>query len=164
MPKKKKVPEPQFDTSSTLSKTLTAVAEGLTGIAASEPQDWILSFGHLLQSIRGARLLGAFAKEWKAYREKGKIKEDYAQSDQHQECLQELLDFLDEGPPDTSRFSVLKKILLVAATETASKRESVLPQQYMKICRGLTSGELLVLLTAYNVSKLPPSMKLDQPE
>jgi hypothetical protein len=156
--------QPDTDTSATLSKTLTAIAEGLTGIGAAERKDWILSFGHILQSIRGGRLLTVFANEWRTYREKGKITEDYQQSEQHQDCLQELLDFLDEGPPDTSRFTVLKKILLVAATETASRRDSVLPQQYMRICRHLTSGELLVLLTAHSVSKAPPPIKLDTPE
>lgn len=155
---------PPANTSSTLSKTLASIAEGLTGIAASDREQWILSFGHVLQSIRGGRLLATFKNEWESYREKGKIKEDYEQSEQHQECLQELLDFLDEGPPDSARFAVLKKILLVAATERASKRESILPQQYMRLCRGLTSRELLVMLTAHTVSKAPPSVKLDTPE
>jgi len=153
-----------FDTSNVLAKTLTGLAEGLTGIAASERKDWILSLGHILQSIRGGRLLSSFASERQAYREKGKIKEDYTDTDQHQECLQELLDFLDEGPPDTARFAVLKKILLVAASEKASSRDSVLPQQYMSICRDLTSGELLVLVSAYTVSKAPPSVSLNRPE
>jgi len=164
MAKQETQPNTGLDTSSTVSKTLTAIAEGLTGIASSERKDWILSFGHILQSIRGGRLLAVFADEWRAYRDKGKIKEDYQQSNQHQDCLQELLDFLDDGPPDSSRFTVLKKILLVAATETASKRDSVLPQQYMRIVRSLTAGELLVMLTAHSVSKAPPSIKLDHPE
>jgi hypothetical protein len=157
-------PSPRFDTSKTISRTLTAIAEGITGIASSERKDWILSFGHLLQRLRGSDLLATFINEWNAYREKGKIREDYTQSDQHKDCLQELLDFLDQGSPDAARFAVLKKILLVAATESASNRASVLPQQYMRLCRNLTSGELLVLLTAHEVSKAPPSVKLDTPE
>lgn len=156
--------EGEFDTSHVLARTLSALAEGLTGIAASERTDWALSIGRILQSIRGGRLLKAFAAEWNAYREKGRIKDDYVETEQHQECLQELLDFLDEGPPDAARFATLKKILLVAATESVTSRESFLPQQYMGICRDLSSGELLVMLTAYSVSKAPPSVKLDRPE
>jgi len=157
-------PKREFDTSGVLARTLTSLTEGLTGVGASERKDWILSVGHILQSIRSGRLLRSFADEWNAYREKGKVKEDYTASEQHQECLQELLDFLDEGPPDSARFAALKKILLVAATESASARDSVLPQQYMKICRNLTSGELLVMLTSFDLSKAPPSVKLDTPE
>ncbi len=164
MAKQKTKPKTDIDTSATMSKTLTAITEGLTGIASSGRKDWMLSFGHILQSIRGGRLLVVFSDEWRAYRDKGKIKDDYQETDQHQDCLQELLDFLDDGPPDSSRFTVLKKILLVTATETASRRDSVLPQQYMRIIRSLTAGELLVMLVAHSVSKAPPSIKLDRPE
>jgi hypothetical protein len=59
------------------------------------------------------------------------------------------LNFLDKDAPDERRFSILKKIFIVAATEKVTKRESVLPQEYMKICRGLSAGEIIVLNTAY---------------
>ncbi len=92
--------------------------------------------------------------EWKEYREKGRVKDDYVFTDQHQECFQELLDFLDKDSPDEVRFTVLKKIFLTAATETASTRDSLLPQQFMRLCRDLTSGEVLVLLAAHTVPRL----------
>ena len=74
-------------------------------------------------------------------------------TEQHQECLQEMLNFLDRDSPDEIRFSFLKKIFLTAATESISDRNSVLPQQYMKICRILSSGEVLVLQGAFSVAK-----------
>lgn len=79
----------------------------------------------------------------------GRIKDDYQATEQHAECLQELLDFLDQESPDQFRSDALKKILLISATEEHSSRDSVLPQQYMRIVRKLGSGELLVLLTTY---------------
>jgi hypothetical protein len=51
------------------------------------------------------------------------------------------------------RFLTLKKILLVAASETISSRNEVLPHQFIKICKKLTSGEIIVLLTAYKLAK-----------
>ena len=54
--------------------------------------------------------------------------------------------------PDETRFSLLKKIFLVAANETASDRDSHLPLQYMQIARKVTSGEILVLNAEYIVA------------
>lgn len=45
------------DTSSVLSTTLVALAEGLTGIFASKREDFILSIGHIFQRIRGGNFL-----------------------------------------------------------------------------------------------------------
>jgi len=141
------------DTSDLLAETIKSLTQGITGIAASERKDLFLSLGHILQRIRSGRFLEVLKREWDGYRDKGRIKEDYMDSDQHQECLQEMLDFLDKDSPDEIRFSFLKKIFLTAATETISDRESVLPQQYMRVCRGLSAGEVLVLEATFGIAK-----------
>ena len=149
--KEKKEITPVPSTSDIIDRTIISISEGITGIAASDKEQWFLSLGHLLQRIRSGRFLQTLKEEWEDYRDKGKVKDDYLITDQHQECLQELLDFLDKDSPDEVRFAVLKKIFLTAATESISDRESVLPQQYMKVSRSLSSGEILVLLGAYKM-------------
>lgn len=124
---------------------LKAFTEALTGIAASDRKDWALSFGYLLQRVRGGKFLKTLSDEWVMYRKKGKIKDDYLATEQGQACLQELLDSLDKESPDEIRFSAMKSVLLAAATESTTDRGSFLPQQLMCVCRGLSSGELLVL-------------------
>lgn len=42
---------------------------------------------------------------------------------------------------------------MVAASETISNRDEVLPHQFIKICKRLNSGEIIVLLTAYKLAK-----------
>ncbi len=141
------------NTSKLLAETLKSLTEGITGVAASDRRDLILSLGHLFQRMRSGRFLKTLTDEWYNYREKGRIKDDYIQTEQHQECLQEMLDFLDKDSPDEPRFSVLKNIFLVAATETKSARDSVLPQQYMRLCRTLSAGEILVLSSSYYIAQ-----------
>ena len=87
------------------------------------------------------------------YKEKGLIPDDYLKSEQPQECLQEILDYLDKALPDEITFSVLKKIFLVASTEKVTTRESLLPQHYIRIIRRLSPGAILILNTTYLVSK-----------
>ena len=140
-------------TGDVVKDTLTVLAEGLTGIGASERKDLAFSVGHILQSLRKGQFLSRFAEEWKGYREKGKIKDDYHRTEQHQMCFQEFLDFLDHDLPDERRFDVLKRILLVAATEKISDRESLLPHEYVRLCRKMSAGEMVVLSTAYQIAQ-----------
>ena len=141
------------DTGEVIKKTLTSLAEGITGIAASERKDLALSVGHIFQSLRKGQFLSLLGEEWDSYREKGRIKDDYIDTEQHRSCLQELLDFLDNDSPDEVRFEVMKKVFLVAATETASDRNSLLPYQFLCLCRKMSSGEVIVLNTTYRIAK-----------
>ncbi len=125
--------------------SMKALAEALTGIFSSDKKDWALSTGYLLQRVRSGKFLQSLSTEWAKYRKKGKIKNDYLTTEQGQACLQELLDSLDRESPDEVRFAAMKAVLLTAATETVTNRDSVLPQQFMRVCRGLSSGQLLVL-------------------
>ena len=138
-------------TSLMLRETAKGLIQGLFGVAASDRKDLILSIGYIFQRARSGTFLNALLKEWERYREKERIKDDYVNTDQHQECLQEMLDFLDRDSPDSLRFRMLKAIFLGAATEIQSTRDSVLPQQYMSICRNLSSGEALVLQATYAI-------------
>jgi len=126
-----------------LDRTITRLLEGLAGIVSSKRDELALSIGHIiLQRLTAGRFLEAFSKEWKDYREKGRIEDDYESTEQCRSCLQELLDFLDKDLPDEQRLNVLKQIFLVAATEEASTRDGHLPLQYMQIARKLTAGEV----------------------
>ncbi|MBT6053499.1 MAG: hypothetical protein HOG49_42530 [Candidatus Scalindua sp.] len=139
-------------TSKLLDDTLNSLVEGFTGIVASDRKDLILSISHIFQRTRVVGLLKALFIEWNQCREKGRIKDEYMNSEQHQECLQEMLDFLDKDSPDERRFSILKAIFLGAAQETSLTKDSVLPQQYMSLCRTLSSGEVLVLQTTFAIA------------
>lgn len=136
-------------TSDVLNQTLSAAIEGLTGVATSDKQALLMSLGRILQRIRGGRFLSQLQAEWEEYRNKGRVTDDYVHSSQHQECLQELLDFLDGESPDQLRFDALKRIFLNAANDGQNDPDSVLPQQYMRIIRSLSAGETVLLFSAY---------------
>ena len=153
MTDKKDIKHFEDTTENVLSNTLAAMAEGLTGLATSSKNELILSVSHTFQKMRGGQFLSAFLEEWNKYREKGRVEESYQHSEQHKVCLQELLEFLDKDSPDELRFTILKQIFLVAASEKASNRESFLPQQFMKIARSLSDGEIILLTAIWNIAK-----------
>ena len=141
------------DTSKLLNDTFNGLIAGLSGIVTSDKKEFFLTIGHLLQRIRAGKFLNTLKDEWNYYKEKGKIKDDYQYTEQHYDCLQEMLEFLDKDIPDEIRFNFLKKIFITTATEKMSSRDSNLPQQYLKIGRQLESGEILILSTEYHYTK-----------
>ncbi len=143
-----------------LADTLQALTEALTGIAVSDRKDLFLSVGYLLQRLRGRNLLQVLTEGWEHLRQKGRIKADYSTTEQCQACLQEILDCVDHQSPDEIRFDFMKRIFLVAATETETDRASVLPQQLMSLARGLASGEILVLAATHELSKMQDLSKV----
>lgn len=141
------------DTGKVIKKTLTSLAEGVTGIAAADRKDLALSVGHIFQSLRKGQFLSRLGEEWEVFRKKGRIKDDYQGTEQHRSCFQEFLDFLDNASPDEIRFEVMKKVFLVAASESKSDRDSLMPYQFLRLCRGMSSGEVIVLNTTYKIAK-----------
>ena len=139
-------------TSKLLHTTFENVVAGISGVAASKREDFILSVGHVLQKTRSTQFLSTLMSEWDKFVNKGKIAEGHEETEQHVSCLQEILDFIDKDLPDEIRFTNLKKVFLMSATERYSTRDSVLPQQYMRICRSLTSGQTLVLNATYAIA------------
>lgn len=140
----------QRRTTDILRDTACEIASALSALA-SNPGEGVLSAGRIFQGWVKRRGVEQLWKELDSLIKKGKIKDDYDKTPQFKDCLLELLRFLDNDCPDEVRFQTLKKIFLVAATETVSDRKSFLPYEYMKMCRSMSSGEILVMQTAYSL-------------
>jgi hypothetical protein len=142
-------------TSDIIKDTTCSIAAGLSALATNDRNDNILSASRIFQGVVKGRGLEQLRAEWDDLKEKGKIKDDYESTSQHRDCLLELLNFLDNDCPDELRFQTLKKLFLVAATEIITDRDSLLPYQFLKLCREMTSGEIVVLQTAYKLANQP---------
>lgn len=134
-----------------VEQALLRMSDRLPNLASPSSEDYLVPTGYDLRRFRAAEHLNGFSREWTERFAEHPCGGDFLGSEQAKECLQELLDFLDADSPDTLRFSTLKSILFTAAKQRLSNSESVLPQQYMRICRGLTAGETLVLLTTFSI-------------
>lgn len=128
------------------------IAETLTGIFVSEKKDWKLSAGKLVQASLKNKLLTQLGKELKEYQEKGKIKEDYFATNKNQASLYELLQFIDEEVPDEERIKAMKSIFFTSISKEATEKDEELAYQLMQICKQLSSGEILVLKAAWDIS------------
>lgn len=138
-------------TSLFLSNIYKSFPEGLAAMAALDRKDLFLTLGRLVQHARGGNWIKALADEWDLLVKKVKIKEGYEGTDQHYSCLQELLAAIENDLLDEEKFNLLKKIMIVTATEEVYDRENVKPLQFMRIARSLDSGHILVLFATYKI-------------
>lgn len=130
--------------------------EGLTGIVKSSPRDLAISWLNIAQRIIRGQKLASVNAEFELLRKKGRIPKDYLNSLQGQYTLTELLDFLENRQVDEQVFQIMKKIFLIAATQ----KDDVIAQQYMRIAKDLTGGEVIVLTTTYRVATVPELSEL----
>lgn len=139
-----------------LKQPTIKIAEALTGILASDAKDWKLSAGKIIQAAIKGNLLTQLGREMERYREEGKIKEDYLESDIKRASFKELLKFIDEEVPDEIRFRAMKSIFF----SSVGGDEESLAYELMQICKQLSSGEILILKAAYDIvnSRLAPNM------
>lgn len=128
------------------------IAEALTGMLASDKSELRLSAGRLVQASIKHKFLTQLGEEIKKYIEKGKIKENYFATHKEQASLCELLKFIDEDVPDEERFRAMKSIFLTSISVETENEDKELSYELLKICRKLTSGELLILKAAYDIA------------
>lgn len=81
---------------------------------------------------------------------KGRIKEDFVDSDLGKACLSELLDAIDKNP-DPRRVQALKNAFLRIALQPGKDAEAVHQQQLLHLVGALSSGEIVLLATMYRV-------------
>lgn len=137
-----------------LPKTVTELFRQITAVSSQtlgQPQNLIPSLARIAQRIVSAGLTEGISQEWNYLVKKGVIKDEFSPKMNY--CILELLNFLENEMPDEERFQVMKKILLVAASESEEEREKHTPHTYMKIIKQLSSEEILIMNSIYNVFK-----------
>lgn len=134
-----------------LQQPTIVLAEFLTGLLSSDIATYKLSAGRLVQAAVRAKLLTQFGREIKKYRDAGKIKEDYFATNKTQATLLELLQFIDDNPPDEEVLKALKSIFLNMVSTNANNKNEQIGYQLFQLCKKLTSMDVLILKSCYEI-------------
>ncbi len=145
-----------------LQQPATKVAEFITGILISDTNHYKLSAGRLVQASIKCNLFRQLGNDIRDYIDKGEIKEDFLNKPQNQHTLSDLLNFIDETTPDEKRFNAMKELFLKSVSTNSSESEQALLYQFMKLCKDLESGDLLVLKAAYDIKNGNQSKNISQ--
>lgn len=154
----------KLDTKSDLMKLLKssteAISEFILGIVKSDRADWIDSSGRLFDAVLKNRLIIQLGNEIERYRQEGKIKQDFLETDCNQMSFKELLNIIDDDPPDEVKFNAIKSLFLAGVAKSSSEKDEILTYQYLQITKSLCSGELLMLKAAYQIANYKPIHEL----
>ncbi|PIQ78690.1 MAG: hypothetical protein CO042_03245 [Parcubacteria group bacterium CG_4_9_14_0_2_um_filter_41_8] len=133
-----------------LNKPTLKIAEFFTGFLKAEKNEWKGSAGRLVQALVKNNLLMQLGREINTYIKEGRIKEDYLETDLNRLTLVELLKCIDEDSPDENRFEAMKKIFFEGASIDADGTKQALSYELMKVCRKLSSIDLLILAVCHD--------------
>lgn len=134
-----------------LKQPTIKIAEFLTGFLSSDANDYKLSGGHLVQAVLKRNLFTQLGREINKYVKEGKIKEDYFATNLNQQTLSELLKFIDTEVPDEERFKAIKSIFFASVSKDSAENDEILAYEFIKICKDLSSMEILILSANYAV-------------
>lgn len=112
----------------------------------------ITSVSPLLFALK-ARFLKPLQEEYTQMEENGLIKEDYYDTEQCKTGIMELLDAIENDLIDETIFDAMKKVFLVTSSEKVFDREDIEPLEFLRLCRKMSSGEILLLMANYNICK-----------
>ncbi|HEX7343158.1 MAG TPA: hypothetical protein VF398_02780 [bacterium] len=127
-----------------------------TGAIGTEKLQLLMIPGRLVQAVRNKTFVEQLAGEFEELLKKGRVRKDFEHSEECQASLQQLLAALEEPPVDDMKFRALKSIFIATATTGTTK--DVPPQLILNIARTLSSGELIVLATAFRIVRDDPGL------
>ncbi|MEA3369538.1 MAG: hypothetical protein U9Q24_04225 [Candidatus Ratteibacteria bacterium] len=127
------------------------LAQFLTGFLSSNMSEKILSTGRVVQAAINWDALSQLGKEMNDYIEKGKIKKDFLSKSYNQQSLLNLLQFIDENSPDEERLKAMKTLFFKSVFVDVNETDQILAYHFMRICRELSSGDLLILKAAFEI-------------
>jgi len=130
------------------------IAEAITGALAMGKRDAILVGGRIIQGALKGDMMRQVSREIEDLVEKGKIKEDYANTKYGFSSLSELLEFIDREIPDEDKFNAIKIMFFSIVHADIKEGEQIQNYQLLQLVKKLTSSQLLILKVAYDFKKV----------
>lgn len=138
----------------TRSPTVIGVLEFLTGLGTTvidKPANLIGSGGRLTQALFKGSLYQQLYLEVQKYREEGKIPEEKLNSNHGRTIFIELMRTIDEESLDKDKFEALKNIFFKSVNKDTDEHDQMLAYQYFLVCKKLSSLDIFILKTAFEV-------------
>jgi hypothetical protein len=132
-----------------LQQGVTPIVETITGLFASGKWGGAVVGGRIVQGALKYKLFEQVAKEIRDLRAKGKIADDFAEKKYAFNSWVELFTIIDGEGPDEDRLEALKAMFYSVNKINATDGEKILAYQLFQIAKKLSSGQLLLLRSAY---------------
>src|ERR1700728_765018 len=105
---------------------------------ATKPLDTAFTAIRLLRAASAGKFSEQLRKEWDDLKSKGRIKDDYAKTDQARVLYGDTLESLMDENLDAEQLDLLRRLFLSAASEKVTDRNDLLAREYLNIGRSLS--------------------------
>jgi hypothetical protein len=139
-----------------LSDPIPVISRAIIEFMSHGPVALIGPGVRIVQGALRGELFQQAAKEVKDLQEKGKIDKNFEQRKYGFQSWVELLTVIDEDTPDEDRLDAMKAMFYSANRVNATDGDQILGYQLFQIAKRLSSNELLVLKSAYELSRRRP--------
>jgi len=125
------------------------IAELITGYLAVGNAGMFVASGRLVQAVLKGKLFQQWGNEFKKLRDAGKIPDDFGEKRYGPKTWEELMRIIDEETPDADRLDALKAMFYEVNKANVSDATRIAAYHLWQIVKSLSSGELLLLKTAF---------------
>jgi hypothetical protein len=139
-------------TPSFVERRVIPIIQGISGLTQSDRKQLVGVAGRLIQ----AAILGKFEEfwiEWNDLKNEGRIKEEFVKRPKSQAALLDLLQFIDQSPPEQDLFDAIKSIFFRGIAPESTETDSLRSYEFLQVARKLTSGDILVLKACFDLHK-----------
>lgn len=128
-----------------LNQPATKIAEAITGALSLNKSEVIMTGGRIIQGAIKGKAMKQLGRELKELIERGKIKEDYAETKYGFKSLAEILEYIDQEFPDEDRLIAVKALFFSIISKKTNEAEEIKNYQLFQMVKKLTSSQLLLL-------------------
>jgi len=136
-----------------LEQPLPTIAAVVTGALASGRSEFILGAGRILQAALKGRLYKQIASEINSFREKGKLKDDYAETPVGFKSLQELIEFVDSEAPDDDRLKGVQAMFYAVNSSTTKENDRIVMYELFGLAKRLSGSQIRLIAVIFEASK-----------
>jgi hypothetical protein len=109
--------------------------------------------GRLAHAL-GMDRLEEFAADFERLKKEGQIKPEYiVERPKSQATLLDLLQLIEQTPPERDLFDALKSIFFRGVSNDSSETDSVRSYEFFQVAKALDSGDILVLKACFRIHK-----------
>jgi hypothetical protein len=136
-----------------LREPLPAVAAMITAALSMGREQMVLAGGRVAQAILKGRAMKQLGKELEELHQKGKLREDYADSKYGFHSLVELLTLIEEETPDEDKLRTAKALFLALNSPQVQEGEALVRYQVFRLVLKLSGSQLLLLGVSHRLFK-----------
>lgn len=129
--------------------------EFITGLVGTSKTELLMSTGRLGQAMVKGNLVQQLFVEVQELRKKGRINDEYIQSEYGQKEFADILEHIENENLDPKKWDAIKNLFYHSVSKDINEKQRMRSRYLMQICFKLSAFDIEVLSVVYSIFKTP---------